>query len=327
VYLAGPYDGAPISVLAVIPAVSGPYDIGTVAVRSAVRIDRRSAQVSVVSDPLPQLIEGVPLRTRSILANLDRSDFALNPTRCDPFSIDALVSGDDGGSANQDAFYQIANCAALHFSPKLSLRLRGSTKRRGHPGLRAVLTAAPGEANLRNAVVTMPKSLLLDNAHIGTVCTRTQFAVDACPAGSLVGTATVVTPLLDRPLSGGVYLRSSGNKLPDLVVDLEGQIDIELVGRIDTTKQGSLRANFEAAPDAPVTKFVLEMNGRRKGLLINSASLCVKKPEALVTLTGQNGMRLRGRPLIRTGCGGSRGARRSSHRRGTLRPLRARVTG
>jgi hypothetical protein len=302
VYLAGPYKGGALSLVAVIPAVSGPYDLGVVAVRAAIHVDPVTARVTTISDSLPQIFEGVPLRTRSILVNLDRPSFTLNPTNCEPLSTDATVLGDEGGAVNLTNGFQVANCADLPYGPKLSLRLTGGVNRRGHPAIHSTFTAAAGEANTRVVSVTLPSGELLDNAHIGTICTRVQFAAGNCPAGSEVGTAEAATPLLDSPLKGKVYLRSSSNELPDLAVDLKGQIDFELTGRIDTAKNGALRANFENVPDAPVSSFTLDLLGGSKGLLINSKSLCGKPKRASVKTIGQNGARVNSKVTLQVSC-------------------------
>src|SRR5205085_2107643 len=145
----------------------------------------------VNSDPLPQILEGVPLRLRSIQISLDRPGFALNPTDCDRFGVSVIAAGTEGGEARETDPYQVANCADLAFGPKLGLGL-GGTKRRAHPALTANLTTGPGEANIAKAIVTMPHSMLLDNAHIKAPCTRPQYAADACPPGSVLGTARAV---------------------------------------------------------------------------------------------------------------------------------------
>src|SRR5262249_35246669 len=157
--------------------------------------------------------------------------------------------------------------------PKLALKLSGSMKRVGHPALRAVLTAPEGEANLGRTIVTMPHSELVANENLRNICTRVQYSAGQCPSGSVYGYARASTPLLDKPLEGPVYLRSSGRQLPDLVADLKGQIEIEVVGHIDSVK-GRLRASFLSIPDAPVSKFVLNMQGGSKSLLANSENLC-----------------------------------------------------
>jgi len=199
----------------------------------------------------------------------------------------------------------------------LKLSLKGGTKRGQNPALKAVLTMKPGEANVARAQVTLPHSEFLDNAHIGTVCTRVQFAANQCPAASIYGHATALTPLLDQPLSGPVYLRSSSNKLPDLVADLNGQIHVVLDGRIDTGKGGGIRNTFEAVPDAPVTKFTLEMQGGNKGLLENTGGVCAKPQRAVVDFTGQNGKVSDTTPAIANGCkkAGGKG-HKHKHRRG-----------
>jgi hypothetical protein len=315
VYLAGPYKGGPLSLVVVVPAVSGPYDLGNVVVRAAIHVDPATAKISTVSDPIPTILEGIPLRLRSIQINLNRPNFTLNPTNCDPFSVDTLAFGDQGSTSMVPSHFQVSSCPNLDFAPRLGLKLTGSTKRRGHPALTATLTTAPGEANIRRAVVTMPKTELLENAHIRTTCTRVQYSQHACPSDSIYGQATAVTPLLDKPLSGPVYLRASGNRLPDLVADLKGQIELELDGKIDTAKKAGLRARFNTVPDAPVSSFVLELDGGQKGLLINSANLCKAKPKAAVKLVGQNGAQSDGPQKLQTSCGSAA----SKHKRKTKR--------
>jgi hypothetical protein len=283
-------------------------------VRAAINVNPVTAQVSAVSDPLPQILEGIPLRARFIQVNLDRPGFTLNPTNCDPFAVAATVTGDEGGVANLSNTFQVANCTSLPYQPKLSLRLSGGVKRRGHPAIKAVFTAKPGEANTRKVSVALPKGELLDNAHIGTICTRPQFSAEACPADSIYGTAEATTPLLDQPLKGNVYLRSSNHELPDLVMDLRGQIDVELVGRVDTAKGGALRTTFYNVPDAQVSSFVLNLAGGAKGLLVNSESLCGKKAKkATVKMTGQNGAALETTTKLQADCGAK--ARHKRHKR------------
>ncbi|HEY5053060.1 MAG TPA: hypothetical protein VII45_06585 [Solirubrobacterales bacterium] len=303
VYLAGPYKGAPLSLVAVIPAVSGPYDLGDVAVRAAIEVDPTTAQVTTVSDPLPRIVEGIPLRTRHIQVNLDRRGFALNPTNCDPFSIDATASGDEGAVADLSSHFQVADCADLGFSPKLSLRLQGA-KRTAHPALTTHLVYPKGGsyANVKTAQVTLPHSEFLDNAHIQAPCTGRQFAANACPPGSKVGFAKAETPLLDKPLEGPVYLRTSSHKLPDLVADLSGQFHVVLVGRVDAINE-RLRTTFETVPDVPVSGFTLSLFGGKRGLLVNSENLCVSPKKVLVRFGGQNGKSTTESISVKTSCG------------------------
>jgi hypothetical protein len=311
-YLAGPFAGAPLSVVAITPAVAGPFDVGTVVVREALSLDPRTAAARVDgsrSDPIPHILAGIPLRLRDLRIYADRPEFTLNPTNCNPFAVGAELfgSGLDVFNAADDApvrlsdRFQAANCSSLGFKPKLKLRLIGTTKRRGHPALRAEVRARPGDANFGAVVTKLPRSAFLDQSRIRTVCTRVQFGADQCPSGSVYGRATAITPLLDGPLEGLVYLRSSDNQLPDLVIALRGKVDIDLVGRIDSVHKG-IRTSFESTPDAPVSRFILEMQGGAKGLIINSRNLCKAPSRAAVRFEAQNGARLNSKPLVKSDC-------------------------
>jgi hypothetical protein len=313
VYLAGPYKGAPLSLAIITPAVAGPFDLGTVVVRAALHVDPESARIHAVSDPFPAIIAGVPLDLRSVAVRLGRPDFTLNPTSCDPMQITGSAPTLPGQSAALTSPFQVGGCGALKFAPKLALSLKGATKRHSFPALKAVLTYPKGNyANIASAQVTLPHGEFLEQSHIGTVCTRVQFAANACPARSIYGKAKAITPLLDKPLEGPVYLRSSSHELPDLVASLNGQIDVVLAGRIDTGKNGGIRNTFEAVPDAPVSKFTLEMKGGKKGLLVNSENICRRPQRASVSFTAQNGKALSLTPTVKNSCGG-KGKKKDSH--------------
>jgi hypothetical protein len=312
VFLAGPYHGTPVSVATVVPAVVGPFDLGTVVQRSAFRVDPETAQVHVDSkgsDPIPHILGGIPLHLRDVRVYLDRGEFTFNPTNCDPMKVGAFLkgSGADFASAADDITvdvsnpFQVSNCALLPFKPKLAFKLKGGTHRSDHPALTATLRGRPGDANIGKAVVALPHSEFLDQSHIGTVCTRVQFAADECPPASVYGHVTATTPLLDHPLEGNVYLRSSSNLLPDLVFALRGEINVDAVGRIDSFHQG-IRTSFDTVPDTPVTKLVLQMQGAKKGLFENSTNLCRKTSRADVRFTGQNGKAEHLRPKMRNSC-------------------------
>ena len=308
-YLAGPYKGAPLSLAVIVPAVAGPFDLGAVLSRVALHVEPETAQIHAVSDPLPQILEGIPLDVRSISLSMGRPQFTLNPTSCDPLQITGSALSALGQSAALSSPFQVGGCPQLPFKPKLSLKLKGGTKRAGHPKLIATLKAKPGEANVASAQVKLPPSAFLDQAHIRTVCTRVQFAANACPAGSIYGKAQARTPLLDYSLAGNVYLRSSNHKLPDLVVALKGPdyqpIEIDLAGKTDSVK-GALRNTFEAVPDAPVSTFRLELFGGKRGLVVNSRNLCAHRYRAEVNLTGQNGKVFDTTPAVGGGCKGRR---------------------
>ncbi len=298
-YLAGPWHGAPLSVVAIDAALIGPFDLGTVVVRDAIRVDTATARVAAdgaASDPIPHILAGIPLHVRDIRIYIDRPNFTLNPTSCDPAQILSTLSGAgadlispaDDWLADSTQRFGLIGCSALGFKPKLSLSLKGGTRRGAYPSLRATYTPRPGDANLRGAAVTLPPSLFLAQEHLHSICTRAQFARQACPADSVYGYARAITPLLDQPLQGPVYVRSSSNAVPDLVADLRGEgLATTLIGRIDSSR-GGLRAHFEALPDAPISKFTMTLPGGRKSLLVNAEDLCAAGGRATARFIGQN---------------------------------------
>jgi hypothetical protein len=244
---------------------------------------------------------------------VDRPNFTLNPTSCDESKARSVLFGSylnvldpaDDKPVDLSTRYQAANCLNLGFKPKLALNLKGGTKRGGHPGLTALYTPKKGDANIKGLVVRLPRSAFLDQAHIKTICTRVQFAAKSCPKASQYGYIKAYTPLIEEPLAGPVYLRSSNHKLPDLVFDLHGLVDIEVATRIDS-QQGGIRATVEDAPDAPLSKVVLQMQGAKKGLIINSRNLCGHVSKANVEFEGHNGKRFSANPVMRPECGGGR---------------------
>ncbi len=296
VYLAGPYKGAPYSLVVKVPAQAGPFDLGTVVVRNALRVDPTTTQVTAESDPLPQILEGIPIAYRDVRVEINRGDFTVNPTNCEPTQVTSTLTSVTGQSASPSVRFQVADCEHLAFKPTLGLSLKGQTRRTGNPAIKAVLTQPAGEnANIARTQVILPKTMFIDQSHVNNPCTRVQFAANACPENSILGTATAWSPLLDQPLTGPVYFRSNGGErqLPDLVADLNGQIHVTLVGFIDSVKVGKetsrVRARFLSVPDAPVSRFVLQLRGGKRGLIENSQNLCQAKPVAAVQLEGQNG--------------------------------------
>ena len=203
----------------------------------------------------------------------------------------------------------------------MSLFLKGATKRTGHPRLTVVLKTRPGDANISALQLALPRSEFLDQAHIRTICTRVQFAADACPKGATYGRAWVQTPILDYTLTGDVLLRSSDNTLPDLVPDLRGPayqpIRIESAGRTDSIK-GGIRNTFSFIPDAPFTKLVTRLQAGKKGLLINSRNICARTYRATVRYKAHNGRTYTAHPKVHAGCKRKKHRKRKHkhHRRG-----------
>jgi hypothetical protein len=313
-YLAGPYHGAQVSVVAIDSALVGPFDLGTIVIRSAIRIDPNTARASIDAtgtDPIPHIIKGIPIHLRDVRVLIDRPQFTINPTSCEPESISSALngSGDLFGDPTDDSLatasgpFQAFNCSSLGFKPRISLAVKGPTRRARRPSLTVVVKPRAGNANIDAARVTLPPSIFLNQANIAAICTRRQFAAEACPPGSSYGRVKAFTPLLDQPLVGNAYLRSSGNTLPDLVFSLRGQgFEVDLVGVIDSAKDGGLRATFSELPDAPVSRFVLHMSGGRRGILENAANLCSGSQRVRSRLLGHSNRGWVTRPDLRARC-------------------------
>jgi hypothetical protein len=316
VYLAGPFQGDPLSVVAITPAVAGPFDAGTVVVREALTLNPLTAEVEVdgsASEPIPHILKGIPLNLRDLRVHVDRPEFTLNPTSCEEEQTRAILFG--GGTAlapladdpvDLSARFQAASCASLAFKPKLKIQLKGATKRIGHPGLKAVVTYPKrgAYANIASAQVNLPHGEFLDQGNLNKTCTRPVLLAGNCPKSSVYGHAKAWTPLLDNPLQGPVYLVGGfGYKLPALVAELNGQFRILLVSKVDSGKNKGIRSTFQVVPDAPVSRFVLEMKGGKKyGLLENSENLCKRPQRGIARFRAQNGRVLQWKPVIGNDC-------------------------
>jgi hypothetical protein len=330
IYLAGPYQGKPLSLVTINAATVGPFDLGTIVIRSAFAVDERTAQLEIdasASDPIPHIIDGIPVHLREVRVFMDRPEFTHNPSSCEAAKLISTLTGSgarfddvsDDSSATVSRHFQLLNCLTLDFRPKLGMRLRGGSRRGAHPSLRATFAArGPQDSNLKRIEVNMPRQLFLAQNHIRTVCTRVQFAANRCPGGSVYGKAVAYTPLLDEPLRGSVYLRSSSNKLPDLVTSLHsGAIRIVLEGRIGPSKAGGIQAFFDNLPDAPIDRFVMTLAGGKRGLLVNSANICEAPPVATISALAQNNIGAKFSSKLRGQCGGKgkkkgKGKRRAS---------------
>lgn len=313
VFLAGPYKGAPFSLSVVVRAIAGPYDLGTVVVRAPINVDAANAKIGVPSDPIPTILEGVPLRIKTLNITIDRPGFMFNPTNCDPMAIQARIAGTGGTVVSRGMPFRAQNCAGLPLQPKLSLGLKGPKEvvDGKHPGLTANLTQAPGEAGLKKVAVKLPLSLALDPDNAQALCTPGQAVARTCPATSIVGRATAVTPALNQPLSGPIYFventrrTASGNTrrtLPKLWLALKGEVPLDLYAE-STVVDDHLVATFNMVPDAPISKFDLSIDGGEHGILAATQSICERMQTAEVTFDGQNGKRVKGSLDLSTECG------------------------
>ena len=320
-YLTGPYKGAPYGLAVVVPAVAGPFNLGTVVVRQALYVDPTTAQVTAVSDPFPTILAGIPLQIRRIDVDLNRPNFTVNPTSCDPMSVTGTISSTGGLSAPVSSHFQAGGCSALGFSPKLKMALigKGKTRSGDHPSLVSTLTQPFGQANIHNVKVTLPLSMALDPNNSQHVCNYdAALAVHGgavpCPASTIVGTASAITPLLSQPLTGKVYLVqgirfSHGNRirtLPSLLIPLRGQIALDLRANTSVNGASALVTTFSTIPDAAISKFTLTITGGKKGLLVitgRGRTICNRAQTTLASLGAQSGKTENSSIKMSTPCG------------------------
>jgi hypothetical protein len=317
-YLAGPFRGAPLSVAVITPALAGPYDYGTVVVRVALHVDPLTAQVSAVSDSIPSIIGGVPIRMRSIQVSIDRQNFTINPTNCSPLSVDSRGIGDQGSLTDFSSYFHAVNCATLPFRPKFAVRQVGgkkATNRSSNPALEFDLTTRPGEANVKSVTVTLPNAFEIDQRHLGRLCSEKELAATQCAGRQQIGRAMTTTPLLDRPLSGAVYAVSGSGGLPRLAFLLNGQVNLLPRAESRSVRGGRLQTTVPVVPDAPIGHFHLLIYGGKHGYLANTRSLCVHAPVIRVGLDGQNAKSHGVAVRVKTACSASqrRAARGPRH--------------
>ncbi|MGD0452861.1 MAG: hypothetical protein ABSB69_04630 [Solirubrobacteraceae bacterium] len=304
VYLTGPYKGAPFGLSIAIPAVAGPFNFGTVIVRSAIYVDPHTAALTVISDPLPQMVDtsqgdsGVPVALQGVSVNIDRPGFILNPTSCDPMSVGGTLGSNQGASVAVSSPFQVGGCAGLAFKPSFTVSTQARTSKVYGASLDVKVTSGLGQANIHRVDVQLPIKLPTRLTTLQKACTEAQFAANpaGCPEGSFVGYATAHTPILDVPLAGPAILVSHGGAaFPDLVLVLQGQgVTIELTGNTDI-KNGITYSKFETVPDAPISTFELQLPEGPHSILgaylpaKANGSMCGQALTMPTTITGQNG--------------------------------------
>jgi uncharacterized repeat protein (TIGR01451 family) len=299
VYLTAGYGGAPFGLLVVTPADAGPFHLGNVNVRSRIFVDRNTAAVTIVSDPFPTFVRGVPVQLKQINVTIDRANFEFNPTNCSPLSVSATITGTRGGSVGASNPYAVTNCAALPFTPTLTASTKGNASKANGAALVIKVSSTHGQANIAKTKLVLPITLPSRLTTIQKACPDSIFEVNsaACSEGSNIGYAVVHTPVLKEPLIGPAYLVSHGNAaFPDVEFVLSNKEGIELIldGQTDI-KKGITTSTFNSVPDAPVDTFEAVLpEGPHSALTSNVAesknfSLCGAKLVIPTTITGQNG--------------------------------------
>jgi hypothetical protein len=301
IYLAGPFHGAPFSLVAVTSAVVGPFDLGTVVLRFGLNIDPYTAQVNVsptTSEPIPTILDGIVTHVRDIRVYIDRPNFTLNPTSCNPLAIASTLSSNLGASATITSPFQAASCANLKFAPKFAVSTQGKTSRANGASLHVELTYPSGPqgtyADIAKVKVELPKQLPSRLTTLQKACTAAQFEFNpaGCPSPSVIGTARAVVPNIPEPLIGPVYFVSHGGEaFPSLEIVLQGYgVKVILVGATFISKAGITSTTFKAIPDNPVSSFELTLPEGPYSALAANGNLCTQKLTMPSDFTGQNGM-------------------------------------
>jgi uncharacterized repeat protein (TIGR01451 family) len=320
VFITGPYKGAPYGLSIVNPAVAGPFNLGTVVVRAQIRVDPHTAALTIVSDPLPTMLDGIPLQIQHVQVSVERPNgFTFNATNCEPMQITGTLSSSEGASSSQSTRYQVTNCLDLAFKPTLTASTSGKTSRADGASLSVKLgyPAGPYDANIAKVKVELPKQLPSRLTTLQKACLASTFEANpaACPAASLVGHATATTPVLPVPLTGPAYFVSHGGEaFPSLIIVLQGYgVTVDLVGSTFISKSGITSSTFKTVPDVPVGSFELTIPEGPYSALSANANLCKSKLAMPTEFVAQNGVVLeRSTKIKATGCPR---AKRATHKR------------
>ncbi|HWY17766.1 MAG TPA: hypothetical protein VNY27_03535 [Solirubrobacteraceae bacterium] len=311
VYVTGPYKGAPFGLTFVIPAIAGPYNLGTVVVRAAINVDPNTAALTVTSDPLPTVIDGVPIQVKTINVLIDRPDFVFNPTNCSPMSIGGSMTSREGSTASFSSPFQVTGCGDLGFKPEFKVSTSGHTSKAKGASLDARVGFPKGalgtQANIAYVKVELPKQLPSRLTTIQKACVAATFEANpgACPAASVIGVVKAITPTLPTTLTGPVYFVSHGGAaFPDLVIVLQGDgVRVDLAGSTFISKAGITSTTFKTVPDVPVNSFELYLPQGPDSALAAIGRLCKSKLVMPTTFTAQNGIVIhQATPIAVTGC-------------------------
>ncbi len=308
IYLTGPYQGAPFGLSIVVPVVVGPFVLQTQVVRAKIEVDRLTSQITVTTDPLPQVIDGVPTDLRTVDAVIDRPGFMFNPTNCSPQSFSGTAFSAQGASAPLSSHFQVGSCRSLSFKPNFQVSTPGRTSRANGAGLVAKIVypttplganQASGQSNIASVKVDLPKQLPSRLTTLQKACTAAQFDLNpaGCPVASLIGHAKVLTPILPVALTGPAYFVSRGGEaFPQLIVVLQGYgVTVDLVGDTFISKAGITSSTFKSTPDVPFSLFELNLpEGKFSALAANlpakaKGSFCGQSLSMPTAFVGQNG--------------------------------------
>jgi hypothetical protein len=276
-YLTGHYKGTPYGLAVVVPALAGPFDLGTVVVRAAIAIDPHTSQVTITSDQFPRMLDGIPLKVRRVQASANRANFTVNPTSCEATKVNATLSSFDGAHDAVASRFQVGDCRSLAFKPGFKVATHARHTRENGEYLRVNATSGPGQANIKSVYVKLPKRLPARLSTLQLACSAKAFAQNpaGCPAGSHVGTAVAHTPILSTPLAGpAIFVSHGGEAFPDLDIVLQGSgVTVDLTGNTSIMK-GTTISDFGSVPDVPVSSFELTLQAGPHSALAANGNLC-----------------------------------------------------
>jgi hypothetical protein len=331
VYITEKYDGAPYGLSIVNPVKAGPFDLehdtskpatnmpscDCIVVRAKIEVDPHTAQLTVTTDPsgphsIPHFIDGIPVQIRKVNVLINRPGFTFNPTDCKRMQITGAISSDEGASSPVSVPFDVANCASLAFEPQFQVTTQAKTSKKGgaslHVNMRYPSGALGKDANLQYVKVELPKALPSRLETLKQACLEAIFNANpaSCPAGSIVGHATVRTPVLSVPLSGPAYFVSHGGKeFPSLTIVLQGDgVTVQLVGETFISK-GVTSSTFNSTPDVPFDSFELTLPTGAYSALAANGNLCDQKLIMPTRMIGQNGAQIQQQTRIAVqGCPG-----------------------
>ena len=306
VYLTGPYQGAPYGLAFKVPTIAGPFNLGEEVTRAKIEVQPTTARV-VVSNTLPTIKGGIPIRMRSLSVDISRPNYILNPTNCQAEAVESTVVSTLGTSVGLSSPFQVEGCSGLAFKPSFTAKTSGKTSKANGASLETTINQPAGQANIKSVLVTLPKQLPSRLSTLNKACPEATFAANplGCPAGSMVGTARANTPALPNKMVGpAIFVSHGGEAFPDLDLVLEADgVRVIVVGNTKITK-GVTTTNFATTPDVPVTSITVSLPSKSNSALAANGNLCVPTLVMPTVITGQNGKQITQNTKIAiSGCG------------------------
>lgn len=297
-YFTGPYRGAPFGMLLKLPAVLGPFDLGSISSRGAAELDPVTGRFTMSMDRLPGSLEGVPVRFQSMEMKMDRPGFIRNPTSCAPSSTEGLLEAEGGATATVTSAFRVRGCQKLGFKPSIRMALVGRRElhKHGKPGMRVNLRLPAHGANLRAMRLFLPRAFDFSVGGMSEICSRRDAIAGNCPPGSRVGGVRAKTSLLKEPLSGSTYVaQPPGDGLPDVWTHISGGgLEMNMRGKT-AIRDGHMVIELAGMPDVPISSFTMWLGQGSHGTILLGARPCLggepRSFEATAAIDGQNGAR------------------------------------